>query len=46
MGFPLLFLSLFFAVQLHCPRAKSSTTRAFNHWLCCGEMMVGAIEAK
>jgi hypothetical protein len=29
-----------------CPRAKSSTTRAFNHWLCGGEMMADAIEAK
>jgi hypothetical protein len=39
-------LVVFFAVQMPCPRAKPITTRAFNHWLCCGEMMAGAIEAK
>jgi hypothetical protein len=34
------------AVQLFCPRAKSNTTHACNHWLCCGEMMAGVIEAE
>jgi hypothetical protein len=46
MGFPLTVLIVFFAVQIFRPRAKSSTTHTCNHWLCCGEMMAGAMDVK
>src|SRR5262249_44702726 len=43
-GILLLSLSLF-ARNLRCPHTKPITSRAFNHWLCCGEMMAGAMRA-